>query len=101
MASFNSENQQMGNGVEYNVDGEMLTEVEVDENPPEDDEESIWTDDGGDDMEENMEEAEAQGIYVHGCNIFRASLILKHLMWIAGKLPNKNLFTTVLHVNYS
>lgn len=91
----------MGNGVEYNVDGEMLTEVEVDENPPEDDEESIWTDDGGDDMEENMEEEEAQGIYVHGCNIFRASLILKHLMWIAGNFPNKNLFTTVLHVNYS
>lgn len=68
MAFFNSENQQMGNGVEYNVDGEMLTEVEVDENPPDDDEESIWTDDGGDDMEENMEEEEAQGIYVNECN---------------------------------
>mmetsp|Transcript_25828 Transcript_25828/g.24661 ORF Transcript_25828/g.24661 Transcript_25828/m.24661 type:complete len:508 (-) Transcript_25828:243-1766(-) len=54
MASFDRD------GVEYNVEGEMLTEVEVDENPPDtDDEESIWTDDG-DDMEENMEEEEAQ-----------------------------------------
>jgi hypothetical protein len=43
--------------VEYNIGGEMLTEVEVSDEPPEDDE-SIWTDDGeGDDMEENMEEA--------------------------------------------
>jgi hypothetical protein len=58
MASFNSDS------VEYNVEGEMLTEVEVDENPPDtDDEESIWTDDG-DDMEENMEEEEAQGIHI-------------------------------------
>jgi hypothetical protein len=57
MASFDRD------GVEYNVEGEMLTEVEVDENPPDtDDEESIWTDDG-DDMEENMEEEEAQGIH--------------------------------------
>ena len=49
------------NSVEYNVDGEMLTEVEVsDDMPPDDDEESIWTDDG-DNVEENEEEEEALG----------------------------------------
>ena len=48
-------------GIEYNVDGEMLTEVEVsDDLPPDDDEESIWTDDG-DDVEENEEEEAALG----------------------------------------
>lgn len=50
------------NSIEYNVDGEMLTEVEVsDEMPPDDDDESIWTDDG-DNVEENEEEEAALGI---------------------------------------
>ena len=47
--------------IEYNVDGEMLTEVEVsDDLPPDDDDESIWTDDG-DNVEENEEEEAAIG----------------------------------------
>lgn len=48
------------NSVEYNVDGEMLTEVEVSDLPPDDDDESIWTDDG-DNVEENEEEEAAAG----------------------------------------
>ena len=46
--------------IEYNVDGEMLTEVEVSDLPPDDDDESIWTDDG-DNVEENEEEEAAIG----------------------------------------
>ena len=50
--------------LEYNVDGEMLTEVEVsDDLPPDDDDESIWTDDG-DNVEENEEEEDALGNFL-------------------------------------
>ena len=53
------------NSIEYNVDGEMLTEVEVsDDLPPDDDDESIWTDDG-DNVEENEEEADAIGNFLY------------------------------------
>ena len=53
------------NSIEYNVDGEMLTEVEFpDDLPPDDDDESIWTDDG-DNVEENEEEEDAVGNFLY------------------------------------
>ena len=59
-------NDGVGGAIEYNVDGEMLTEVEVsDDLPPDDDDESIWTDDG-DNVEENEEEEAAIGTEVLG-----------------------------------
>jgi hypothetical protein len=61
--------------IEYNVDGEMLTEVEVsDDLPPDDDDESIWTDDG-DNVEENEEEEAAIGTNL-------TARIMNDLFWL-------------------
>jgi hypothetical protein len=68
--------------IEYNVDGEMLTEVEVsDDLPPDDDDESIWTDDG-DNVEENEEEEAAIGTNLTARimnNVFWLFLVGAHL----------------------
>lgn len=71
--------------IEYNVDGEMLTEVEVsDDLPPDDDDESIWTDDG-DNVEENEEEEAAVGTTLTARiinNFFWLFLLEAHLLFV-------------------